>query len=240
MMRADTESAARQPTRQDSAITSPSTLKLHGDLCTSADPEVQLANDSRNRSEERLVFSPMPKGHSGTNQPELGVWLLAIPSNSDNPEPALHFIKFAIDILDERGTSDKQSLVAAHLGTPPSRISALEKLSQESRYRNVHPSLIPQIYCSLRQARHRPRTPCWKEIESIVGAHLQEIINETPDSTCTTENCNCTPNGRVVRFRSVRACSDLTKETNRQLESLFTERGCRDFRESLEQKLQND
>jgi len=153
----------------------------------------------------------MPSGSSTISEPELGVWLLAIPTASDQADLAREFIEYATDLVSG-GQLNEQSMVAAHRDTPPPRISVLASLESEPRYKYEHPSLIPHIRLSLENARPRPRTPCWKKIESVLGVYLQKVIDQPTGS------------------------KDLALEANRDLESLFDEQGCRLYLRSTDQK----
>ncbi|MGE5109848.1 MAG: extracellular solute-binding protein [Acidobacteriaceae bacterium] len=145
--------------------------------------------------DEDLTFTDIPHS-SADSQPELGVWLLAVPYNAPHTMMATDFIRYAADLgNDVQSQQHSQSLLAARSGTPPPRISVLGKLAEEPKYKDKHPSLIPAIERSLRAGRERPRTPCWRKIESRLGAYLETLI----------EQC--------VRPKDITACAnkDLTR-----------------------------
>lgn len=176
MMLANTDSTARRLTSKGDSNTPQSerVTKLQDSLL-SQPPDVgkgKEGDDSSIRFKEKLVFASMPRGSGEKFEPELGVWLLAIPSESDQTDLALEFIEYATDLRQDPGTQpNEQSLVAAHRGTPPPRKSVLAKLERESEYWNEHPSLIPKIRWSLENARPghvlhagRGSNPFWEHI----------------------------------------------------------------------------
>jgi len=95
-----------------------------------------------------------------SSKPLLGNWLLAVPSNSPHPQQAEQFIQFAI--------AKEHMEMAAKFGNPPARISVLS-----GDLRKTYPSFGAQL-ASLKQARPRPRTPCWREVERKVGDALSQ------------------------------------------------------------------
>lgn len=88
-------------------------------------------------------------------QPLLGAWLLAIPASAPHPAQAKEFIKFAVD--------PEQLEIAAGFGNPPPRISVLKHHTEKP---------YPAILDSLSNARPRPRTPCWREVERTLSNAL--------------------------------------------------------------------
>jgi multiple sugar transport system substrate-binding protein len=92
---------------------------------------------------------------------EIGNWLLAIPRDSQNAEPAKDFLMWA--------TSAEQMKRSAQRGNPPTRKSLF-----------VDPELVaknpayPAQLRSLESSRPRPRTPYWNEIENAFGIFLSK------------------------------------------------------------------
>jgi ABC-type glycerol-3-phosphate transport system substrate-binding protein len=155
---------------------------------------------------EKLIFGNVPLGPEPKSRPELGVWLLAIPSNSDQKDRALEFIKYATDLGDDPGADTReQSYAAAQIGTPPPRMSVLNRLAIEDSRFKKHPSLIPAISWSLKNARARPRTACWKEIESRLGKYLEKLIDKAAKS------------------------KEVADQARQEFEPLFEKDGCRKF-----------
>jgi hypothetical protein len=121
MMLVDTDSTARELTSQrDSSMPqSEDAFKLRASLLSQ--PQQANSGDQRSASfEEKLVFSALPRGSGANSEPELGVWLLAIPAKSDQADLAREFVEYATDLRPTPGASpNKQSLVAAHRGNIP-------------------------------------------------------------------------------------------------------------------------
>jgi multiple sugar transport system substrate-binding protein len=154
-----------------------------------------------------LRYTGIPKGPSSMAKPELGVWLLAIPSKSNHKNLALDFIKFATD-MSPGPERYQQEIIAAHYGTPPARRGALDRLGADPLFKG----LVPAIQDSLENARLRPRTPCWREIESRLGGFLERFTEE--------------------RLNGVQ----ITEQANQELEPLFEDEGCRTFLISSQQR----
>lgn len=154
------------------------------------DVEESQAQGNGEHVDEDLIFTDVP--HSSiASKPELGVWLLAVPYNAAQTIMATDFIRYAADLgNDLQSQQHTQSLLAARSGTPPPRISVLGKLAEEPEYRDRHPSLIPAIERSLRAGRERPRTPCWRKIESRLGAYLETLIEQCVSPQDITECAN--------------------------------------------------
>jgi multiple sugar transport system substrate-binding protein len=121
---------------------------------------------------ENVSFVPMPGG-----QPELGVWLLAIPNNL----AAGHW-KEAKDLV-LYATSREQIRLAATEGNPPPRRSVLA--SSEGSL----PTFGLQLE-SLQSARPRPRTRYWQQIEDSLGSCLIREIGGISDAKeCMSKAC---------------------------------------------------
>jgi len=134
-------------------------------------------------SHENLIFDDVPQGAGGTSQPELGVWLLAIPTGSKQSNRALEFVAYATDLADDDGAGQlKQSFTATNFGTPPPRRDVLTALEKDAEFASKHGSLIPAIRRSLLNARARPRTACWREIECRLGTTLEKMIEQGDSS----------------------------------------------------------
>jgi multiple sugar transport system substrate-binding protein len=131
-----------------------------------------MAMDTHARGQ--LEFTGLPE--EGT--PELGVWLLTIPANSNRRKDAQKFLDFA--------TTYDALLTAARHGNPPPRTDVLESQT----YRELVSFSDKQLE-SLSKARPRPRTRYWKQVETVLGRCLSNIY-ESPeaDANRILENAN--------------------------------------------------
>jgi multiple sugar transport system substrate-binding protein len=123
-----------------------------------------------------LQFAMVPGG-----QPELGTWLLAVPANSNNKDEAHSFVHFA--------TSRKQILKAAKYGNPPPLQGILEdpELQKTVRFQET---FIKTQRESLNQARPRPRTKYWRNVERALGRCLSALYESTITPQESLERAN--------------------------------------------------
>lgn len=227
--------------RQDFSRSSPSTFSMPDCLAKatklpSSRPEELGAKQGRLATtafKEKLIFGNVPLS-SGLGLakiqysndpkpgPELGVWLLAIPEEPKQKDPkepvqkdlALGFIKYATDLgNDPKAKRRELSLLAAERGTPPPRMCVLAELQHDAKFADQHPSLIPAIAWSLDNGRARPRSACWKKIESRLGKYLEQLIDEELSPDC------------------------LTKCANQNLTPLFNQSKCEEFVESTDNEM---
>jgi len=141
-----------------------------------------MIENLRPQGSSDLQFASVPGGST----PELGVWLLAVPTGSRMTPEAREFIQFA--------TSKEQLLRAALIGNPPPRKSILQNpadiagqypdLRKQSVYDQLdkYESSFKYQLDSLERARPRPRTPRWREIECILGKYLSKVVVENMDT----------------------------------------------------------
>jgi multiple sugar transport system substrate-binding protein len=101
-------------------------------------------------------------------KPVLGAWLLAVPKNAPHSKEAKSFIEYAI--------GEEQLKLAATFGNPPPRFSVFAEY--KDRY-------LPMLQ-SLQNARPRPRTPCWREVETVLSKALSNWREETSDAVVST------------------------------------------------------
>lgn len=172
---------------------------------------------SANKLKEDLVFDKVPVGPGGQAEPELGVWMFGIPTDQgkkiEQYENALKFIKYATDLNDDQQTqSYPQGLLAAELGTPPARKTAWADPQLQERFGAKHPSLIPAIEWSLTHARPRPRTACWKEVESRLGTYLERLVDNSVQ------------------------LGDVPESANTELQPFFNEARCMEFLRSQQSR----
>jgi len=108
----------------------------------------------------KMEFTTLPSAKRfGTA--EIGNWLIAIPRDSRNAEPAIDFLLWAT------GASEMKR--SAKRGNPPTRRSLFldpELIAQNPAY--------PAQLRSLESSRPRPRTPYWNEIENAFGIFLSK------------------------------------------------------------------
>ncbi|MEZ8225756.1 extracellular solute-binding protein [Vibrio sp. 10N.222.51.C8] len=102
-----------------------------------------------------------PPAEVGSPAPMLGIWQLAIPSDSNNKQEAEAFLKFAT-------SADIQKALALDYGMPPTRNSIYFDDEVVSKYR-----WYPQQAKALSTGKARPRIHNWAEVESILGDFLQ-------------------------------------------------------------------
>ncbi|MDR9827510.1 extracellular solute-binding protein [Vibrio sp. FNV 38] len=102
-----------------------------------------------------------PPAEVGSPAPMLGIWQLAIPSDSNNKPAAEAFLKFAT-------SADIQKALALDFGMPPTRNSIYFDEEVVSKYR-----WYPQQAQALSTGKARPRIHNWAEVESILGDFLQ-------------------------------------------------------------------
>ncbi|TVU65216.1 extracellular solute-binding protein [Vibrio atlanticus] len=102
-----------------------------------------------------------PPAEVGQPSPMLGIWQLAIPSDSKNKQEAEAFLKFAT-------SSNIQKALALEFGMPPTRNSVYFDEEVVSKYR-----WYPQQAKALETGKARPRIQNWAEVESILGDFLQ-------------------------------------------------------------------
>jgi ABC-type glycerol-3-phosphate transport system substrate-binding protein len=118
------------------------------------------------------------------SRPALGAWLLAIPANARYPGLAEEFLSWATD--------RDRMIDAARQGNPPPVAGLLSSLPLSGKF-----DFSEAQQQSLAKAHPRPRTPCWKDLESQIGttlygataglydtesalAKINGIVNESP------------------------------------------------------------
>lgn len=128
-------------------------------------------------SKDELHFGNVPRSTKSNTEapPELGAWLLAVPINAEHKDEAKAFIRFASEFATVELAKPTSIQRASWRANPPPRISVLEELAKEEPF-TTHPSLEGAIKWSLDNARPRPRTACWKEIESRLGKSLEKLL----------------------------------------------------------------
>jgi multiple sugar transport system substrate-binding protein len=114
--------------------------------------------NSEGRPRQRIDYGLVPGG-----KPTLGAWLLAIPANARYPEVAEEFLQWATD--------KDQMTNAAYQGNPPPVRGLLEsdKALQKRFY------FYEAQRQALANAHPRPRTPCWKDLETQIGRTLYQM-----------------------------------------------------------------
>ena len=124
----------------------------------------------------KMEFTTLP-GAEKSGQAEIGNWLIAIPRDSHNADPAIDFLLWA--------TSAEQMKRSAQRGNPPTRKSLFQDPELVAKY----PAYPAQLR-SLESSRPRPRTPYWNEIENAFGIFLSKANSGdlTPAEAMTQAN----------------------------------------------------
>jgi multiple sugar transport system substrate-binding protein len=107
-----------------------------------------------------MEFTVMP-GAKNPGRAEIGNWLIAIPRDARNAEPAFDFLVWA--------TSREQMKLSAMRGNPPTRQSIFKDPEMVKKF-PAYPSQLR----SLENSRPRPRTPLWNEVENAFGIFLSK------------------------------------------------------------------
>ena len=119
-----------------------------------------FSDASKSKVIGKMEFATLPGGDK-PGQAEIGNWLIAIPRDSPNADPAIDFLLWA--------TSAEQMKRSAQRGNPPTRKSVF----QDPELVAKNPAYPAQLR-SLESARPRPRTPYWNEIENAFGIFLSK------------------------------------------------------------------
>jgi len=178
-------------------------------------------------SKEKLQFGNVPRStESGPEaQPELGAWLLAVPSNAEHNDAAKAFIRFATEFATLELAKHEPIQTAAWRQNPPPRKSVLKELANEKPF-TTHPSLGGAIEWSLEHARARPRTECWKEIESKLGQNLEKLLARDSPSARDISQTEEDIRGDINKLIDAKACrSFLQEQARRKNKNLYGEVG---------------
>ena len=119
-----------------------------------------FSDPSKSKVIGKMEFTTLPDAQK-PGQAEIGNWLIAIPRDSQNAEPAMDFLLWA--------TTAEQMKRSAQRGNPPTRKS----LFGDSELLSKNPAYPAQLR-SLETSRPRPRTPHWNEIENVFGIFLSK------------------------------------------------------------------
>ena len=119
-----------------------------------------FSDESKSKVIGKMEFTTLP-GAQQSGQAEIGNWLIAIPRDSHNADPAIDFLLWA--------TSAEQMKRSAQRGNPPTRKSLFQDPELVAKY----PAYPAQLR-SLESSRPRPRTPYWNEIENAFGIFLSK------------------------------------------------------------------
>ncbi len=112
------------------------------------------------------------------SSPLLGAWLLGIPKASNHQDASLSFLLYVTG-------KEAQIQLADRFGLAPTRASVLEDPDLLKKY-----TWFPAQEQSLKNARARPRTNKWPEIESNFGTYLQLALigSSSPAEALKTAN----------------------------------------------------
>src|SRR5262249_32931106 len=127
-----------------------------------------------------IDFSQIPG-----KKPELGAWILTVPANARYAADAQAFIDFA--------TSKEQLDAAAKVGNPPPLRSTLENPKALTEPGDHDPDPYPTFkhqLVSLMNARPRPRTPYWREVEQVLGRCLSAVYESAITSNEAIDRVN--------------------------------------------------
>lgn len=119
-----------------------------------------FSDPSKSKVIGKMEFTTLPDAQQ-PGQAEIGNWLIAIPRDSQNAEPAMDFLLWA--------TTAEQMKRSADRGNPPTRKS----LFRDAELLAKNPAYPAQLR-SLETSRPRPRTPHWSEIENAFGIFLSK------------------------------------------------------------------
>jgi multiple sugar transport system substrate-binding protein len=126
-----------------------------------------MDDPSKSKVVGKIGFTAMPAGTQvGTG--ELGTWLVAVPAASKHAADAFDFLYWA--------TEPAQMTQAAVRGNPPTRRSVFQSPELIAKFR-----AFPVQLTSLENARPRPRTPQWNEIENTFGIYLSKANSGSMD-----------------------------------------------------------
>jgi multiple sugar transport system substrate-binding protein len=119
-----------------------------------------LDNPEKSQVAGKVTITAHPR-EVDKSSPLLGAWLLGIPKASKHQDAALSYLLYVTG-------KDMQIQLADRFGIAPSRASVLEDPALLKKY-----PWFPGQEQALRNARARPRTNKWPEIESNFGTYLQ-------------------------------------------------------------------
>ncbi|MCK9486746.1 MAG: extracellular solute-binding protein [Dehalococcoidia bacterium] len=103
-----------------------------------------------------------------------GNWLLAIPTDAEQPEAAYDFLTWA--------TSRDIMKTSALLGVPPARQSLFNDRELVRRY-----PWLPDVEAALSTSFARPRVPAWDVVEGIIGCALDGGLRQAATLDRNTE-----------------------------------------------------
>jgi len=126
---------------------------------------------------EGLEFgvAPHPYFEGGEEVTPTGAWSWGVSANSDNPEEALEFIRFAA--LDPEGAL----ATAQGFPLPPANLSTFETYYSENQLVEGVGDLIS--YELANTSRIRPRTRGYVEFEEFMGQAFEDIRNGSDPAT---------------------------------------------------------
>lgn len=122
----------------------------------------------------KMGYSLVPKATGKENAPMIGNWIMGIPKVSKNKQAALEFIKWA--------SSEEVQREMVLTGGIPTRSSVLTDSELKENY-----PYLEAVNEGLNNARWRPRTPLYSQIESIYGTALNRALTGdiTPEEALT-------------------------------------------------------
>ncbi|WP_221567210.1 extracellular solute-binding protein [Alkalihalobacillus sp. TS-13] len=123
-----------------------------------------IENPDKSEVAGKIGYSLVPKAEGKEHAPMIGNWIFGIPKESESKESALKFIKWA--------SSKEIQTEMTKLGGIPTRSSVLtdKKLLEDYPY-------LEAVNEGLENAKWRPRTPLYSQVEEIYGTYLNQALS---------------------------------------------------------------
>ncbi|SEH83461.1 multiple sugar transport system substrate-binding protein [Halobacillus karajensis] len=122
-----------------------------------------VEDESKSEVVGKMGYGLVPKAEGKDHAPMVGNWIFGIPEGSDNKENALSFIEWA--------SSKEVQTEMTKLGGIPTRTSVLTdgELLKDYPY-------LEAVEEGLQNAKWRPRTPLYSQVEQIYGTYLNRAV----------------------------------------------------------------
>lgn len=121
-----------------------------------------VADISQGQVPTNMTLRPFPSQIAQAGQ--LGHWLLAIPVTAAHKQEAYNFIRWA--------TSAEMMKAAVYEGVAPTRHSVFADPDLVARY-----PWLTVTEEAIQNARWRPRTPEWPNVEYVLGTYLKQAVD---------------------------------------------------------------
>jgi len=166
-----------------------------------AEPVNDPANDGCSLDEPRVEAGKQGPG-------TLGVWLLAVSSNSSHPAQAWDFIQWAFDHLPLPATGATAAGSCASTG----EIEPADKDLLKGYPTPFEDQLSCGAQVAVRHSAPRPSHPKWNEIEDAVGLRIRQMHWRTLTSTEVVDSADCKLH-EIIENESV---EDLSVRSDRE------------------------